>query len=45
MTLGAAVGYYGGAAFTQKIPQIAVRRLIVAIGLGLSVVFFWRQFC
>jgi uncharacterized membrane protein YfcA len=44
MTLGAALGYYGGAAFTQKIPQIAVRRLIAAIGLFLSAVFFWRQF-
>ncbi len=44
MTLGAAVGYYGGAAFTQKIPPSAVRRLIAAIGLILSAVFFWRQF-
>ena len=44
MTVGAAAGYYGGAAFTQKIPQIAVRRLIAAIGLVLSAVFFWRQF-
>lgn len=44
MTIGAALGYYGGAAFTQKIPQSAVRRLIVGIGLVLSVVFFWRQF-
>jgi uncharacterized protein len=44
MTVGAAVGYYGGAAFTQKIPQIAVRRLIAGIGLVLSAVFFWRQF-
>ena len=44
MTLGAALGYYGGAAFTQKIPQTRVRQLIAAIGLILSVVFFWRQF-
>ena len=44
MTLGAALGYYGGAAFTQKIPQSHVRRLIAVIGLTLSAVFFWRQF-
>jgi uncharacterized protein len=44
MTLGSALGYYGGAAFTQKIPPSAVRHLIAAIGLILSVVFFWRQF-
>lgn len=44
MMLGSALGYYGGAAFTQKIPQRHVRMLIAAIGLTLSVVFFWRQF-
>lgn len=44
MTIGSAIGYYGGAAFTQKIPPAAVRRLIAAIGLILSAVFFWRQF-
>lgn len=44
MTLGAALGYYGGAAFTQKIPPATVRHLISAIGLVISAVFFWRQF-
>jgi len=44
MMLGSAMGYYGGAAFTQKIPQRLVRLLIAAIGLTLSAVFFWRQF-
>ena len=44
MMLGSALGYYGGAAFTQTIPQRYVRLLIAAIGLLLSAVFFWRQF-
>jgi len=44
MMIGSSVGYYGGAAFTQKIPQRHVRFLIAAIGLLLSAVFFWRQF-
>jgi uncharacterized membrane protein YfcA len=44
MMLGSAIGYYGGAAFTQKIPQRYVRLLIAGIGLTLSAVFFWRQF-
>ncbi|MFZ9964678.1 MAG: sulfite exporter TauE/SafE family protein [Terrimicrobiaceae bacterium] len=44
MMLASAVGYYGGAALTQKIPQRLVRILIAGIGLTLSAVFFWRQF-
>ena len=44
MMVGSAIGYYAGAAFTQKIPQRHVRILIAGIGLSLSAVFFWRQF-
>ena len=44
MMIGSTLGYYGGAAFTQKISQRHVRLLIAAIGLTLSAVFFWRQF-
>lgn len=44
MMIGSTIGYYGGAALTQKIPQRQVRLLIAAIGLILSAVFFWRQF-
>jgi uncharacterized membrane protein YfcA len=42
MMIGSAVGYYGGAAFSQKIPQQLVRLIIAAIGLTLSAVFFWQ---
>lgn len=45
MMIGSTIGYYGGAALTQKISQAQVRHLIAGIGLALSVVFFWRQFC
>lgn len=44
MTIGATVGYYGGAAVSTRIPQSAVRRLVGVVGLLLSAVFFWRQF-
>ncbi len=44
MMIGSTVGYYSGASLTQKISQRQVRLLIVAIGLMLSAVFFWRQF-
>lgn len=44
LTLGATVGYFAGAHYSQKIPETWVRRVITAIGLGLSGVFFWRQF-
>jgi uncharacterized membrane protein YfcA len=45
MMIGSTIGYYGGAALTQKISQAQVRLLIAGIGLALSAVFFWRQFC
>ena len=44
MMIGSTIGYYGGAALTQKISQAQVRLLIAGIGLALSAVFFWRQF-
>ena len=45
MMMGSMVGYYGGAVFSKKISQAQVRHLIAGIGLALSAVFFWRQFC
>jgi uncharacterized membrane protein YfcA len=44
MTVGAGIGYYAGARLGTAIPPEAVRRMIVAIGLLLSGVFFWRTF-
>jgi hypothetical protein len=44
MTIGALIGYYAGAHFSQRIPQAMVRRLITSIGLVISLVMFYRQF-
>ncbi len=44
MTIGATAGYYLGSAFAQRISQKQVRFLVGAIGVSLSVVFFWREF-
>jgi uncharacterized membrane protein YfcA len=43
MTLGAVVGYYLGSHYSQKIPQIWVRRIVLAIGFGISGITFYRQ--
>lgn len=44
MTLGAIAGYYLGSHYSQKIPQIWVRRIVLAIGFGISAITFYRQF-
>lgn len=44
MTVGALVGYYFGAHFSQRIPQKHVRHLITGIGFAISAVMFYRQF-
>lgn len=44
MTVGALVGYYLGAHYSQRLPQKTARRVITGIGFAISVVMFWRQF-
>ena len=44
MTVGALVGYWVGAHFSQRLPQALVRHLITTIGLTISAVMFYRQF-
>ena len=44
MTLGAVAGYYLGSHYSQKIPQIWVRRIVLVIGFGISGITFYRQF-
>ena len=44
MTAGALVGYFIGAHYSQRIPQVATRRLITGIGFAISAVMFYRQF-
>lgn len=43
MALGSVIGGYSGAHFAQRIPQKMVRRLITAIGLGLTLYTFIKQ--
>jgi len=44
MTIGAVIGYYLGAHFSQRIPQQRVRQLITAIGFILSALTFYKEF-
>ena len=44
MTMGALIGYYLGAHFSQRIPQQRVRQLITTIGFVLSALTFYQQF-
>jgi hypothetical protein len=44
MTVGALVGYFLGAHWSQRIPRAWVRHIVTGIGLTISAVMFWRQF-
>lgn len=44
MTLGALVGYFIGAHYSQRIPQSRVRQIITAIGFIISAVTFYKEF-
>lgn len=44
MTVGAVVGYFLGAHYSQRIPQNHVRQIITAIGFLLSLVTFYKEF-
>jgi uncharacterized membrane protein YfcA len=44
MTIGAVAGYFFGSSYSQKIPQIYVRRIISGVGLTITAVLFYRQF-
>jgi uncharacterized membrane protein YfcA len=43
MIVGAAIGGYGGAYFAQKLDPVAVRRIVIVIGLAMTAYFFWRS--
>ena len=42
MVAGATLGGYFGAHFAQKMKQEHVRWIVIAIGVGMSVYFFWK---
>lgn len=43
MTIGAALGGYGGAWYAQKLDQKIVRYLVIVIGIGMTTYFFLRK--
>ena len=43
VALGGIVGGYAGASFAQKISQQTVRRLITAVGIGITAALFYKQ--
>ena len=44
MIVGAICGGYSAAHYAQKIPSRWIRALVIAIGLGMSVYFFWKAY-
>lgn len=44
MLLGAIAGGYGGAYYAQKVSPVTIRRLVIAVGFGMSAYFFVTQF-
>jgi len=44
MTVGALVGYFIGAHYSQRIAPAKVRHLITAVGFTISIVMFYREF-
>ena len=42
MTVGAVIGYYVGATYSQRLSQRGVRHMITAIGLIITVIMFWK---
>jgi uncharacterized membrane protein YfcA len=43
MVVGAAIGGYFGAHYSLRISRVAVRRVVIAVGVALTVYFFARQ--
>jgi uncharacterized membrane protein YfcA len=42
MLIGAVLGYWLGAHYSQKIPQGMVRGIVVTVGLVISAAMFWK---
>lgn len=43
MTLGALAGFFVAAHYSQRVPQVWVRRAVVTVGIGITVAQFWKQ--
>lgn len=43
MTMGAVIGYFLGAHFSQRIPQNRVRQIITGVGFAISAAMFYKE--
>jgi uncharacterized protein len=44
MIVGGTLGGYLGAHYAQKVPQLWIRMLVVVVGAGMTVYFFWKSY-
>ena len=44
MIVGGILGGYLGAHYAQKLPQVWIRTLVVVVGAGMTVYFFWNSY-
>ena len=44
MAIAATIGGYAGAPIAKALPPSAVRLIVIAVGFGMSAIFFSRQF-
>lgn len=44
MTVGAIIGGYFGAHYAQRVPQLWIRRFVIAVGAGMTVYFFAKAY-
>ena len=44
MIVGGILGGYLGAHYAQKVPQVWIRMLVVVVGAGMTVYFFWKSY-
>jgi len=42
--VAAAIGGYVSASMAKRVPQPALRALVVVIGLGMAAWFFWKNY-
>jgi uncharacterized membrane protein YfcA len=44
MTVGAILGGYSAAHFSQKLPQSCIRIFVIVVGAAMAVYFFYRAY-
>jgi uncharacterized membrane protein YfcA len=44
VSAGAVCGGYSAAHYAQKLPSRFIRAAVIAVGLGMTVYFFWKAY-